>query len=252
LKLLDLTLPSPAENLACDEALLDQCEDDATHPGVLRFWESPRHFVVVGYANKVATEVNLEACRPRGIPVLRRCTGGGTVVQGPGCLNFALILSAPSENVTDTNRVIMERNRAAIASLWERPSGRDRRGHRARKGAPTITFDGHTDLALDGRKFSGNSQRRRKRCILFHGTFLLDFDLTLVEELLRFPSKQPSYRQGRTHRDFLTNLSLPAETVKNALRKEWGATEPFPSVPTEPVAQLVAEKYGTRAWNEKF
>ena len=83
---LDLTIPSPAENLACDEALLDWCESG---DGVecLRFWESPEPFVVVGYANKVETEVNVAACEARKIPILRRCSGGGTVVQGPGCLN---------------------------------------------------------------------------------------------------------------------------------------------------------------------
>ena len=61
MKLLDLTLPSPAENLACDEALLDACEESGGDE-ILRFWEARETFVVVGYANKVATEVNLDAC----------------------------------------------------------------------------------------------------------------------------------------------------------------------------------------------
>src|ERR1041384_3554800 len=91
MKLLDLTLPTPAENLACDEALLDACEGGAADE-VLRFWESSTPFVVVGYGNKVAREVNVAACEARGIPILRRCSGGGTVVQGPGCLSYALVL----------------------------------------------------------------------------------------------------------------------------------------------------------------
>ena len=59
MKHLDLTLPSPTENLACDEALLDWCEENGGKE-VLRFWESPETFVVVGYANKIAVEVNVE------------------------------------------------------------------------------------------------------------------------------------------------------------------------------------------------
>ena len=66
MKYLDLTFPSPEENLACDEALIDQCEV-LGGPGVLRFWESQRYFVVVGYSNRNASEVNLEACRLEGI-----------------------------------------------------------------------------------------------------------------------------------------------------------------------------------------
>src|SRR5262245_29464931 len=91
MRLLDYTFPTPEENLACDEALLDLCE--AGHaPEVLRFWEPSSHFVVVGYANRIADEVNVTECRTRGIPILRRCSGGGTVLQGPGCVNYALVL----------------------------------------------------------------------------------------------------------------------------------------------------------------
>src|SRR5208282_1201590 len=109
MKLLDLTLPSPAENLACDEALLDAAE--AGDGGeMLRFWEPREHFVVVGYANKVAAEVNVAACERHGIPVLRRCSGGGTVVQLPGGLNYSLILriteDGPTRNIAAANQFI--------------------------------------------------------------------------------------------------------------------------------------------------
>ena len=63
---LDLTLPDPAGNLACDEALLDGCEEDSG-PEVLRFWEPRDCFVVAGFSNSVAREVNIEACRRAGV-----------------------------------------------------------------------------------------------------------------------------------------------------------------------------------------
>src|SRR5687768_735134 len=92
MKLLDLTLKTPAENLALDEALLDFCEQGQGADEILRFWEPREYFVVVGYANKVDLEVDRAACEKLNVPILRRCTGGGTVVQGPGCLNYTLIL----------------------------------------------------------------------------------------------------------------------------------------------------------------
>src|SRR5258706_6702590 len=112
MKVLDLTLPTPAENLACDEALLDAAESGEAGE-VLRFWESPEYFVVVGYANKLTTEVNVAACETRRIPILRRCSGGGTVVQGPGCLNYALVLrineDGPTRSIIAANQFIVER-----------------------------------------------------------------------------------------------------------------------------------------------
>src|SRR6267378_7054611 len=186
MKLLDLTLASPAENLACDEALLDWCEAGAGEE-VLRFWEPREHFVVVGYANKVTMEVNVAACEACGVPILRRCSGGGTVLQGTGCLNYALVLpithNTPMRTISAANQFIMERNRVAIESVIRNPQS-------------VIRVQGHTDLTIAGLKFSGNSQRRRRRFLLFHGTFLLDFDIALVEALLSPPSKQPAYRQN--------------------------------------------------------
>ena len=211
MRLLDLSLSSPAENLACDERLLDVAEHGEGGE-TLRFWESNETFVVVGYANKIETEVNITACEQRGIPILRRCSGGGTVVQGPGCLNYALILKIDSNpelrNITAANRFIMERNRTAIQSTIHNPQSE-------------IRVQGHTDLTIDGLKFSGNAQRRRRHFILFHGTFLLNFDLALISELLPLPSRQPDYRKSRNHADFLLNLDLSADKVKDALREAW-------------------------------
>jgi lipoate---protein ligase len=238
MKLLDLTLPTPAENLACDEALLDWCEADGGEE-VLRFWASPTHFVVVGYANKVANEVNVPVCEAHGIPILRRCSGGGTVVQGPGCLNYALILGVladgPTRNIGAANQFVMERNRTAMESLLGRPA----------------KACGHTDLATGGLKFSGNSQRRRRKFLLFHGTFLLNFDLALVGELLHMPAKQPDYRAGRAHETFITNLNLPADRVKVALETSWETSGRFSTSLESEITKLVEEKYSKPEWNRK-
>jgi lipoate-protein ligase A len=242
MKLLDLTFPSPAENLACDEVLLDWREAGGGE-AVLRFWESPKHFVVVGYANKVAAEVNVAACEAQGVPIFRRCSGGGTIVQGPGCLNYALVLpitaAGPTRNISAANRFIMERNRAALESaIGNRQSA--------------IQVQGHTDLAIDGLKFSGNSQRRRRKFLLFHGTFLLNFDLKLIEELLRMPSHQPDYRQSRSHSEFVTNLNLAADDMKAAMRKSWGLSSQLSVSLRSEIMKLVEQKYSKSEWNLKF
>jgi lipoate---protein ligase len=135
------------------------------------------------------------------------------------------------------NQFIMRQNRAALATLFP--------------GAH-IAVRGHTDLAVRDCKFSGNSQRRRKHFLLFHGTFLLNFDLALISELLPLPSKQPAYREQRSHGQFLMNLDAPATEVKAALSKAWNAEEPLNNPPLEKIKALAWEKYATREWNFKF
>ena len=235
----DVTPPTPEENLACDEALLDVCEAGATDE-VLRLWQPVRHFVVVGYSNSVETEVNVAFCQRQGIPILRRCTGGGTVLQGPGCLNYSLVLRIEGTNalhsVATTNEFILQRHATALSALL---------------GAP-VERKGQTDLAIRGLKFSGNAQRRKKRCLLFHGSFLVDFDLELLAKALPMPSRQPDYRLGRSHGDFLTNLKVSVQRVKAALRECWNANEALTQAPLPKIQALVREKYGRDEWNMRL
>lgn len=241
MKYLDLNLPFPAANLACDEALLDLAEEGSGGE-VLRFFASATYFVVVGYANAIDREVNEPACASDSLEILRRCSGGGTVVQGPGCLNYTLVLSITERSelntIASTNQFIMERQRAALENLLDKP----------------VRIAGHTDLALDNLKFSGNAQRRRRNFCLFHGSILLDFELPLIERYLRMPSKEPDYRKNRAHREFLTNLHRSEADVKLALRTAWDADELLEATPVlhQATTQLVNTKYSLPGWNRKF
>ena len=239
MKYIDLTLPTAPENLACDEALLDMCEA-GIEGEILRFWEPQEKFAVVGYANQAEREVNVDACRAEGVGIYRRCSGGGTVLQGPGCLNYALILgiseSGPLRGISGTNAFILQRHQAAFAELIDKE----------------VRIEGCTDLAVENLKFSGNSQRRKRKFLIFHGTFLLRFEISQVETFLRMPSKQPEYRRNRPHGEFLTNLNLSSKPVKTALLKIWNAFEPLGDLPAEKVRDLALQKYSTDSWNFKF
>lgn len=239
LQILDLTLPTPEENLACDEALLMAC-DQGEGPEVLRFWESTSAFVVLGYANKTAAEVRIDACRRHAIPILRRTSGGGTVLQGPGCQNFSLILRVPPEgplrSISGTNDFITGEHASALRALL---------GNR-------VARQGLSDLTLGPLKFSGNAQRRKRNAVLFHGTFLVDFDIPLVEATLAIPSRQPEYRQNRSHRDFLVNTGAAVAEIKAAIASHWGATETLAELPEAEIARLVREQFATPEWNLKF
>ena len=239
LQFIDLTLPTPEQNLAFDEALLDACEEGFGGE-VLRFWEPDQYFVVLGYSGKVRTEAHVGACKKEGVPILRRVSGGGTVLEGPGCLNFSLVLrtngSLPLGNLSETNTYILGRHQSALAPLVKVP----------------IAVQGISDLTAEGLKFSGNAQRRKRHVLLFHGTFLTGFDFKRVSLFLPLPKKQPAYRKNRPHEHFLTNIDVSPARIKTVLRKKWNATKAYPLDLTEHAEELVSKRYGTRAWNYKF
>ena len=90
---LDLSLPTAAENLALDDALLEQAEASDRPQECLRLWEPSAPLVVIGRSSELSVEANEAACRASGVPILRRGSGGAAIVSGPGCLMYAVVLS---------------------------------------------------------------------------------------------------------------------------------------------------------------
>ena len=186
------------EHLEAEWRLFQALEAGATG-SLCRTWETSRAVVVVGRNTSIADDVIEDACLRDAVPVLRRFSGGGAVVLGPGCLNYALgvsLVSHPAlENVAISFSTILQRITAALSV-----SG--------------LVVAGGTDLALDGRKVSGNAQRRGRRALIHHGTLLYAFDSSLADRYLRVPRRQPAYRAGRQHTDFIGNLPLPRAALE--------------------------------------
>jgi len=231
---LDLTLPTLEENLALDEALLLQAEDGAGGE-VLRVWEWNTPAVVLGAGCRLAADVNEPACRSHGVPVLRRASGGGTVVLGAGCLVYSLVLayarSAALTNVGSSYVFILDHMTNCLGGL-----------------APGIHRAGTSDLAVQNRKCSGNAQQRKRDHLVHHGTLLYRFELDRVGTYLHSPERQPHYRAGRQHAEFLMNLPLEGSELTYSLRQCWGAHTETQAWPEELVKQLVADKYGQGHW----
>ncbi|MCA9235386.1 MAG: lipoate--protein ligase family protein [Planctomycetales bacterium] len=240
--LLPLTLDEPAANLALDEALLDAAETGGGPAGILRLWEPVEHFIVLGRSSRAELELNREACRADAVPVLRRASGGATIVAGPGCLMYAVVLDATFDPrlpaIDAAHEAVLERIAAALAPLI--PGA-------ARSGTSDLTLP-PAEATGPRRKFSGNSLRCRRRTVLYHGTLLYDFDLALIPRWLAEPPRQPEYRVRRAHGEFVANLPLTRQQLDQALRTAFGADELLPDWPRGRVAELVAQRYADPKW----
>ncbi len=224
MQLLNWSLGDAAAELALDEALLESAEagervapaDIATGDGeILRLWQFDHPVVVIGRGSRIDGEANRVACQADGVPVLRRCSGGAAIVGGPGCLMYSLILSCQRRpqlrRIDEVHRWVMTRLVDAI--------------HRQ---CPQVQWQGTCDLTLDGRKFSGNSLKVARNHVLYHGTILHAFDLPQIARWLNTPPRQPDYRAGRSHGDFVTNLSVDAAQLADDLATVFAATQPPP------------------------
>lgn len=230
----DRTAGTLEENLALDEALLLDAERGG--PEAIRFWEWESRAVVMGAGGRRAEEADLARCAADGVPVLRRASGGGTVLLGPGCVNYALVLSMVRDprlaDVRASYRAILERIAGAFADL------------------PGIGWNGVSDLTLGDRKVSGSAQQRKRTHLLHHGTLLCGFDLSAIDVYLLEPPRMPEYRHGRPHSAFVANLPLAPAEARERLTAAFPA-EPGLNEPSDLVDALVLEKYGDPAWHAR-
>jgi len=222
----DISFQTPQENILFDEVLLHLSEQNHG-PEVLRFWESEILFIVLGRISKVNEDVRMTEVKRDNIPVLRRCSGGGTVLQGKGCLNYSLVLSKEKHpELADIRRSyqwIFTKVIHALANL-----------------SIHAKYQPISDLALikENKKFSGNAQKRSRRFILHHGTILYNFNLSSIVQYLTFPQQVPKYREGRSHVDFLNNISVSADAIRQTMIQEFRAQDTEHLLTEEEIACL--------------
>lgn len=158
---------------------------------VLLLWRGAFPAVVVGRSQVIRKEVNEEVCASLNIPIFRRISGGGAVLQTSDVYNYSLLLP--------------ERNALNIKTGFRLGTGfiQDTLRHLGLESA----VQGVSDVTVTGRKISGNAIAQVNRVLLVHGTLLTDIDMPLMEACLRYPSREPEYREKRSHREFVTTLA---------------------------------------------
>ncbi|MFH1665875.1 MAG: lipoate--protein ligase family protein, partial [Candidatus Omnitrophota bacterium] len=205
MRFVEYSCKSPEETIALDELLLKKAEAGDTGE-TLRIWSATDHFAVLGRAGGAGEDCYTEKCRRDGVKIVRRSSGGGTVLQGPGCFNFSVILSYERDSsyrdINASYRAILQKMVDALAA----------EGFSAE-------FRPVSDLASGGKKFSGNAQARKRGYFLHHGTILFDFDIDMVSQYLKHPIKEPAYRGRRPHGEFLTNIPFTYDELTRITKK---------------------------------
>ncbi len=195
------TFQTAEEYIFYEEKLL---KDAGTDTVLLRFWEPQTDIVVLGKSNQAEREVYVDRCRQDGIPIVKRCSGGGTVLQTKGVLNYSIIAPQfpPFDRVQSSNKEVMEIIKSQLQT----------------ETVP-IEIQGYTDLTYKGKKWCGNAQKRTLTHFLFHGSMLIDADIQKISHYLKHPSREPAYRKSLSHADFLCNVPLDKEQIKKGLKK---------------------------------
>ncbi len=138
-------------------------------------------------------ELFMEALIADAVPVYRRRGGGCAVILDPG--NLVVSLAAPMDGVGGVTSAFRSITRWLVKGL-------------ERVGVPDVEGRGVSDLVLNDRKVGGSCIYRVRGLVYYSTTLLLEPDLKLVERYLPHPPREPEYRAGRRHHDFMGRLIL--------------------------------------------
>jgi lipoate-protein ligase A len=204
-----VTEPPPAfAPFGLDDALLEEAARSGS--ARLDLFVPEEVLVVLGRGSRPGAELRLEACEADGVCVRRRRGGGCAVVLDPGDLVVSLALLVPG--IGDNRRHFARISEWLLDGL-------------ARAGISGVRREGSSDLAVADRKVGGACISRRRGLLHYGASLLVDPDVGLMERYLRHPPREPAYRAGRSHRDFVGAL-LPSSGPEGArsLAQTLGAT----------------------------
>jgi lipoate---protein ligase len=171
--------------------------------------------VVMGISGHADQLLNADVLQEKPIPVIRRFSGGGTVIVDEQTHFITFIANGEQLGVPPCPQKVLRWTENLYRPLFH-------------------GLDFHAkenDYVIGNQKFGGNAQYMRKQRWLHHSSLLWDYQAENMN-YLKIPARMPQYREKRSHLDFLCRLSahLPEREllslhVKNELKKDFTVLE---------------------------
>ncbi len=145
--------------------------------------------IVMGISGKPELLLNVDRVSQDQIPVIKRFSGGGTVIVDENTLFVTFICQKEIHSFAAYPEPIMKWSEEIYQSVF-----------------PQEHFSlRENDFVFGEKKFGGNAQYIKKDRWLHHTSFLWDYHKENMDYLLH-PKKTPTYRKERPHTEFLCTL----------------------------------------------
>jgi len=186
-----------------DQALIDP----EAGGNAFMVWQPAETVIVLGQSNQAETAVHTDLADQDGVPVYKRQTGGQTVILTPRTLAISVRLF--SEKLDNPQVYFKRINNVIISAL-------------ANLGIAGLVEKGISDIAIGEKKILGSSIYRKRNMVFYHAVLNISETPEFIGRYLKHPVREPDYRIGRKHEEFVTSIHLAGyplavETVREAL-----------------------------------
>lgn len=222
----------PEYNLAFEETLTKNREG---YDSILFLWQND-NTIVIGRNQCAVSECNVSAARKYGTRIVRRITGGGCVFHDLGNLNYSFIERKDTYNRAEKMEFICE----SLKNM----------------GIPAYA-SGRNDILASDRKISGNAFYSSEKCVLHHGTVLVNTDFSRMNELLNVPKGKIQTKGMGSVKSRVANISeflnVSVADIRDAFVQEFDAPilgETFMNqIAQSPEFAKNYDKYNSDTWN---
>lgn len=154
-------------------------------------WIPDKTYIVLGASNNAEESLHMEHVIEDKVCILKRPSGGQTVILTPNNIMISAVFF--NQEKLHPKDIFQHINKLIIAAI-------------EKAGIRNLSAMGISDIAIGGKKILGSAIYRNKEALLYHAVLNLGEPASTIERYLKHPSKEPDYRKGRSHSDFVTSL----------------------------------------------
>lgn len=188
---------------------------DDIHPDLkFKTWQPDSIYLILGQSNSITDSLINEQVEENKITVFKRPSGGQTVILTPNTLVISTIITAskfvnPDVYFTTINKLII--------NILEK------------EGIKNLHLKGTSDITIGEKKILGSAIYRNHNKVFYHAVLNVSERTDLMEKYIKHPVKEPDYRMGRSHAEFVTSLKaegykMTVEDIKGLFEKEKGTS----------------------------
>lgn len=234
---------SASENLALDEVLTARVGRGERKP-TIRFWQWAGPAVVLGRFQSVQNEIDADVATRHGIQIVRRITGGGTILAQPDdVIMYSIYVPDSFTRGLSFADSYKELDHWVIDALGEL--------------GVNAWYEGLNDITSEGGKLGGAAQARRNNAVLHHAAVAYQMDNALMGQILRVGKEKLSDKGIRSADRRVGPLRQQVDLTREELnrhfieffRRQFGGTDDtVDPVEAEEMQRLAREKFDTREW----
>ena len=205
--------------MAIDEAVFLSCQQEKSLPTIRLYgWTPPA--VSLGYFQKAENAINFEACKRRGVDVVKRLSGGRAVLHDKE-LTYSLICPEGTppfgKTILETYKTISMCLISALKNLnldvkWVTSKGKHSSfRHLNDKTVSCFSSPSWYEITVEGKKICGSAQKRGGGVWMQHGAILLEHDVEMLVEVLK---------SGKSKKEFMDEIFSSTTSINNHLVKK--------------------------------